>query len=322
MIEIQDPPSAASELRRLRIEPRDPLHALPGGVSNRVYRAHTDSGDVVLKQSVERLMVAEEWLAPRERIFAEGAAMGIFHALAPERTPRLLATDPANYVIVMSAAPSNWTDWKSRLMHGAINPALGERIGGQLAGWHRATSQTVLPPTLTDTARLEELRLTPYFRTTGERRPQIASELDVVCDMLLHRRTCLVHGDFSPKNILTDGIDFWITDFEVSHLGDPRFDVGFLVSHLLLKAQAHPAHRVELRSTAAQFLAEYDRSALSPLTGDADLASITAALVAARIDGKSPVEYLSDGDKERLRDSTLSWLKNPESFWTDFKAEA
>lgn len=319
MIEIDDAEAASLELARLGLPVHEPPRALPGGVSNRVFRAATIDGDVVLKQSVERLMVAEEWIAPRSRIYAEAAAMGIFHGLAPERAPQLLAADPNHFVIVMSAAPADWTDWKFRLRRGEVNPELGKAIGQQLGLWHAATSNVVLPPTLTDTERLSDLRLSPYFGATAARRPELTEELGAVSSMLLSRRECLVHGDFSPKNILTNGEAFWITDFEVAHLGDPRFDVGFLLSHLLLKAEADPASREDLETTAAEFLAGYDIRSDRPLTGDADLASITAALIAARVDGKSPVDYLSERHQDVLRKKTSQWLKDPGSFWSGLK---
>ena len=123
-----------------------------------------------------------------------------------------------------------------------------------------------------------------------------------------------MHGDFSPKNILTDGQAFWVTDFEVAHYGDPTFDLGFLVSHLLLKAVADPEHGDALRESASAFLQGYEATHRA-VTGDRHLAEVTAALMAARVDGRSPVEYLSPTQQDEIRSLTRSWLFEPNRFW-------
>jgi aminoglycoside phosphotransferase (APT) family kinase protein len=113
-----------------------------------------------------------------------------------------------------------------------------------------------------------------------------------VAEGMNSRRTTLVHGDYSPKNILADGDEVVILDFEVTHWGDPRFDVGFCASHLLLKAiRADDASKGELARTVDVFLDAYSKA--GPMVLDDDFVQITGCLMLARIQGASPVEYLS-----------------------------
>jgi hypothetical protein len=129
---------------------------------------------------------------------------------------------------------------------------------------------------------------------------------------MARRRTCLVHGDFSPKNVLVGGPDLWVIDFEVAHYGDPAFDIAFLVSHLMLKAVARPASQVRLLACAASFDAAY-RSAAA----DLEVASReyihgqVGCLMLARVDGKSPVEYLDDAQRGRARMLACSLITSP-----------
>ena len=67
-------------------------------------------------------------------------------------------------------------------------------------------------------------------------------------ERLVTCRSVLVHGDFSPKNLLVSGDRLVIIDCEVAWYGDPAFDLAFLLNHLCLKALYHaPAHGADLR---------------------------------------------------------------------------
>src|SRR5947207_4777249 len=108
------------------------------------------------------------------------------------------------------------------------------------------------------------------------------------------RRVRRVHGDWSPKNFLVSGGAVMAIDFEVIHFGDPSFDSAFLLNHLLLKSYRMPEWRSGLRSLALCFW----ETLVSTLPGDSDwfeAATIQhlGCLLLARIDGKSPAEYIT-----------------------------
>ena len=85
-------------------------------------------------------------------------------------------------------------------------------------------------------------------------------------------------------------------DFEVVHFGDPSFDAAFCLNHLVLKWFCLPTHRPAIEALMAAYwpglLEELPSGAASFFEG-ATLQHL-GCLMLARVDGKSPVEYLHD----------------------------
>lgn len=271
---------------------------LGGGVSNVVLRVADDDSVLIVKQSLPRLRVAEEWLAPQERIVTEAEAMTLAATLVTDGVPRVVLSDSTAFVLAMDSAPAEWTDWKSQLMAGTVHDGVATRVGEIVGCLHRSTLDVgTLSPLLRETEPFEQLRLRPYYEHTARAVPEWARVLAELADELRASRRCLVHGDLSPKNILAPalvGDRAWVIDFEVAHLGDPRFDLAFLLTHLTLKSIHLPASQSQLDRAARAFLVAYVTA-----IGDSfplDLPGTTrqlGALLLARVYGKSPAEYLT-----------------------------
>lgn len=146
------------------------------------------------------------------------------------------------------------------------------------------------------------MRLDPYHRTVAARHPDCAPAVLAVVDAMLTTRRALVHGDYSPKNVLAGSGGCWVIDFEVAHYGDPAFDVAFLTCHLLLKAVRRPVALPAYQACAAAFLAAYG--------GDVDLAHL-GCLLLARVDGTSPAGYLDTGQEAVVRRFGRALLLDP-----------
>lgn len=276
--------------------------ALGGGVSNVVLAVDCGPQRLVVKQSLERLLVADEWRAPRRRILAEARGMIVAAQLTPDRTPEVVDVDPDRLTLTMRRAPSDWRDWKSLLLEGELDAVVARGLGDLLGTWHRRTAGVRLPPELAnDPAAFEALRLDPYHEAVARRLPERAAAVRAVAERIRGTRVCLVHGDFSPKNILVgpDGRT-WVIDFEVAHLGDPQFDVAFLLSHLVLKAVVRPRDRAGYEHLAAEFLDGYRTSAAGLDHDEARLVQQVACLLLARAVGKSPAEYLEPAVRGRV----------------------
>jgi 5-methylthioribose kinase len=215
----------------------------------------------------------------------------------------VLFEDRPNYLFAMTCAPDDAATWKTHLMAGRIDPDIAVRLGTILGTIHAdAPGHPALGGLLADTSLFDELRVDPYYRTAARRHPDLApriQDLIAAMDRPDNGRT-LVLGDFSPKNILVHPGGLILLDFECAHAGDPAFDLGFFLSHLLLKAIRTSLNDLVdydrfLMLTESFWQSYVDRRGLAPGPGAKLIRRAnrhTAACCLARVDGKSPVEYL------------------------------
>ena len=293
---------------------------LGGGVSNTVILVESPGTRSVLKQSRGRLRVEQEWLSDRNRVFRESAAMRWAQGrVRGGRVPRILLEDRENFVIGMEAAPPDAEMWKAQLFRRVFDALYAEAAGTMLgslisSSWNDPEAQRLFG----DQSVFRQLRIDPYYRFTAEAVPEFAPYLNRVMEHSAARAVSLVHGDWSPKNLLVSAGEMWAIDWEVIHFGDPSFDVAFLLNHLLLKSVVMPAHRVALCELAWAFNTALDR-ALPPDGGwitDAALEHLPALLL-ARVDGKSPAEYLDEEMRSRARSLAHSLLRSPAATITE-----
>lgn len=289
------------------------VDVLSGGVSNVVLGVSGGSVAVVVKQALPRLRVADEWLAPTERALAEAAALDVARELTPEAVPPVLDRDSKTHTIVIGRAPADWKDWKTLLLAGTVEPAVAARLGELLAAWHSETAGRPLPSLLEGQAAFEALRISPYHRTVAQRAPELADRVLAVVAASAERRLCLVHGDFSPKNVLAGPAgELWIIDLEVAHRGDPDFDLAFMLTHLMLKSIHRPAAATPYDACAASFLRAYEEHA-DPALGVTPhgVSGQLACLLLARVRGKSPAEYLTEDGRAQTWALGASLLAQP-----------
>ena len=269
----------------------------------------SDGRDLVVKQSLPRLRVAQEWRAKRERALTEARALELTARLTPGHIPALVDVDPVRYAVVIERAPRSWRAWKDKLLEGEVSEAVAARLGTVLAVWHAATAgDHDALAAFADVEAFDQLRVDPYYRTVARRWPELAPAIDDHVDAMLSRSACFVHGDYSPKNVLVgDGV--WVVDFEVAHTGDPSFDVAFMLNHLLLKSIHRPGDRDRYLACARAFTGAYEERAWK-----LDLGYVlghVGCLALARVDGKSSVEYLSERGRECARAAGRRLLTAP-----------
>lgn len=327
--------TAAAYLRETGIVPDDAaihVRELSGGVSNIVMRVDVAGrAPFVIKQCRERLRVAMEWRARLDRIWAERATLELLGSILPsDAVPSLLFEDRPNYLFAMSCAPDDSSTWKARLMAGEVNPEIAGKLGMLLGTIHaQAVEHPILHRELADATLFDELRVDPYYRTTARAHPDFAPDFDSLIAAMeglpIAERT-LVLGDFSPKNILVHANGLILLDFECAHRGDPAFDLGFFLSHLVLKTihlgRDDPRRAADYLSLADRFWSDY----LTTIGPDAPFAEKiaprgivhTAACLLARVDGKSPVEYLDDCEQQITRDLATGLFRFRPETWLEF----
>ena len=283
-----------------------------------VERPQRPGQDFVLKQARAQLRTEHQWFSSVERIWREADVLRICQQLLGEAaggdspgfgTPAILFEDRDEYLFGMSAAPRPNTVWKAQLLAGTTEPKIAAAAGELLATLHAGSWQDpAISAELGDQTLFDELRLDPYYRTLAAQRPDAREGVERVLDSLAASRRSLVHADFSPKNLLVFSGGLMMVDFETGHYGDPAFDLGFFLSHLLLKACLFaPQHEPYLQLIEV-FQASYDRI-LAAKISDAELSKLwarglqnLAGCAWARLDGKSPVEYLTSHSKrEQIR---------------------
>jgi aminoglycoside phosphotransferase (APT) family kinase protein len=304
----QLPAEIAQALRRIGLLSEGlPRAAEPmaGGVSSDIWRiALADGRTVCVKRALAKLRVAGDWRAPVERSRYEALWMRTAAAIVPEAVPQLLGEDAASGLFVMEYLdPASHRWWKGELMRGEIRAEDAAAVARILVRIHAATAKDAsLPQRFATDAIFHAIRLEPYLEATAARHPDLRRALFALSRATAACKRALVHGDVSPKNILLGPKGPVLLDAECAWFGDPAFDVAFCLNHLLLKWVAVPAGRDALLDSFERFVADYAAGVdWEPWSGlEARAAHLLPALLLARVDGKSPVEYIA---REEQKDS-------------------
>jgi 5-methylthioribose kinase len=276
------------------------VEVLTGGVSNVVLAITTKNQKMVLKQALAELMVAQKWEADQRRAIVEANAIALFHKLSPDQVPNLVFLDPERFILILDRVPVGSTVWKSDLLDGVINPDIAEVLGTTLAQWHNfGEKDKEARLQFMEDSLFEQLRIDPFYRFVAAKNDALKLVISKLINELEGDKTTIVHGDFSPKNIMV-GMDdqVYILDFEVTHVGNPVFDLAFLLAHLLCKKfrTDEPLEEKLLGASAERFINAYE--VIRPI--DSSLSLHTALIALARVEGKSPVNYLDSSKQSAL----------------------
>jgi 5-methylthioribose kinase len=296
------------------IQPR--FSPLAGGVSSDIFRADLPSGVICVKRALPKLKVAADWHAPIERNRWEVEWLRVAGSIVPGAVPQILGEDPEAGAFAMAwLDPAAYPVWKSLLADGGATAGTAAAVGATLGRIHAATADRpdVAARFPTD-ALFHAIRLDPYLVTTAGVHPDLAPQLHALVATTAATKRVLVHGDFSPKNIVI-GVDGpVILDAECAWYGDPAFDLAFVLNHLLLKGIWRPQWRADHAAMARDLVAAYrPHVAWEPWAAlDARTAALLPGLMLARIDGKSPVEYITAArDKDAVRAFARAHLTQP-----------
>jgi aminoglycoside phosphotransferase (APT) family kinase protein len=270
--------------------------ALAGGVSSEIWRVDLPGRSLCVKRALPKLNVADDWQAPISRNSYEWRWLCFAASHQPQAVPRPLAHDAKLGVFAMSyLAPEQYPVWKSQLLDGVVIPSVAARVGTVLGRLQNASAnRPALAREFDSLENFRALRLEPYLLATAVRHPDLAVRLQALAARTAEISLTLVHGDVSPKNILIGATGPVLLDAECAWYGDPAFDLAFCLNHLLLKSLVLRDCRTALLQSFTQladaYFAQIDFESRSLLNRRA--AELLPALMLARIDGKSPVEYL------------------------------
>lgn len=301
------------------------MDVLAGGVSSDISKVETRTRTICVKRALAKLKVAADWFAPIERNAYEAAWMREAASIVPEAVPELLGQDAESGVLAMAyLPPERYSLWKDQLRQGRAEPAVAADVGDRLVRIHSAAAKT---PDLNERFATDDIfydiRLEPYLVATAKAHPDCAAALAHLVETTRNTKRTLVHGDVSPKNILIGEAGPVFLDAECAWYGDPAFDLAFCLNHLFLKCvwvpAAEPAFLACYDALAERYLAGVDWE--SPDDLEARTAALLPGLMLGRVDGKSPVEYLTEeSDKNRVRAFAVQGLQAPAKRLAELRA--
>ena len=270
--------------------------ALAGGVSSDIWRVDLPGRSLCVKRALPKLRVGSDWYAPVSRNRYEWEWLRLAAQIVPQSVPQPLAHDPELGLFAMAFLPGDrYPLWKRQLLDGQVDIDTAAQVGRLLATLHNATAGRPEVAAAFDCVdNFIALRLDPYLLATAVRHPDLQPALVALVERTAHASIALVHGDVSPKNILVGPDGPVLLDAECAWYGDPAFDIAFCLNHLLLKAVLMPQHAAALLQAFDAMARNYFEAVrFEPRAQlEARAASLLPGLTLARIDGKSPVEYL------------------------------
>jgi 5-methylthioribose kinase len=291
-------------------------HPLTGGVSSDIWQVELPGRSICVKRARATLKVEAEWRAPVSRNAYEWAWMQFAVRHCPENVPRPLAHDPEAGLFAMAfLAPEEHPVWKQQLMAGEVSVNTARAVGQLVGCLHAASAGCSELAGAFDTAiNFHALRLEPYLIATAAHHPEIAPKLLQLAERTSNMRVALVHGDVSPKNILVGPHGPILLDAECAWFGDPAFDLAFCLSHLLLKWLVRPERRGELIEAYGALATAYLEQVTWEMRSNLEerAAHLIPALLLARVDGRSPAEYLTqEHQRADVRMRALPLLHRP-----------
>ena len=307
---------ALSRLDLLQAGALPPFEALAGGVSSDIWRVDLPSGPICIKCALAKLRVEMDWRVPVGRNAYEVAWMETAREIEPDAAPEILARDTAAGLFAMPYLdPATHLPWKEELRQGRADPAVAAEVGRRIGHIHAATAgrDEIARQFPTDEI-FHAIRLEPYLEATATRHPDLRDILFGLSRRTAGEKRALVHGDVSPKNILIGPKGPVFLDAECAWYGDPVFDIAFCLKHLLLKSlwntEAQPLFNECFGAMARAWLDQVDWE--PPAEAEARAASLLPGLFLGRVDGKSPVEYVTqEADRDRVRRVARALLLHP-----------
>jgi aminoglycoside phosphotransferase (APT) family kinase protein len=282
------------------------LMPLSGGVSSEIYLVNDGSRQFVVKRALPRLKVEQEWFADTSRNGNEAACLSYIARFAPHNVPQLKYVSAEHGYFCMEYLGAAFQNWKEMMLDGRCDLRIAQAAGGLLGRIHAHSAHDPEARERFQTlANFEQLRIEPYLLATARRHPQLKEAFEAEASRLRAERSVLAHGDFSPKNILVSPGRVVLVDCEAAWYGDAAFDIAFLSSHLFLKSAARPAAgswRAMVESGWSGYRASrFARAGSGQDVLEANVSRLLLMLMLARVDGKSPVEYLRERQQEQVR---------------------
>jgi hypothetical protein len=290
------------------------FHYCKGGVSGTVVFVYAGKKPIIIKQALAQLKVKEEWHCDPNRMGIEYKSNEIYHRLVPDCAPAVYFYDDKNYIYGREAVPENCSMWKTDLFSGLLDFHVAEKSIRTLLMVHeKCAGDAEVAAMFADKQIFYELRISPYIEFLVDKYPHLKNFAAPIIKELMESSITLIHGDYSPKNIMTIGRNISVLDYEVACYGHPVFDLAFFAAHFVLKAVKHKQWAGAYISMLKYMLEIYftEIRFMNAANLEEGFIKLLALLLLARIDGKSPAEYIdAETDKELVRKMAFEIIQN------------
>jgi len=289
------------------------VRSLSGGVSCEILLIEEGDKKFVLKRALAKLKVKDDWFADVNRNHIEQKYITYVASFLPDVVPNIIYRDPEQHFFCMEMLENGLTNWKELLLNKQINIEYAKSAGKIMGTIHKKSAGDPRAEKDFDTlVNFSELRIEPYLIKTAQLHPDLKVYFYDEAKRLASVKRCLVHGDFSPKNILVSPERFVLLDCEVAWYGDPIFDVAFFLNHFILKALYLPSKSLAFTELARTALNSYKSNSGTIFNQkfEAKLVHLILLLMMARVDGKSPVEYLNPKQQQNVRNFVYQEIGN------------
>jgi aminoglycoside phosphotransferase (APT) family kinase protein len=294
---------------------------LTGGVSSDIALVDMGARKLCVKFALEQLKVEQEWYANIERNQAEYLWLEFASSVAPSAAPVLFGSSNELHGFAMEFVEGDTVYlWKAELLAGQPDRGEAGTVGDVLGRIHRASTSDEVLSRFQNQQDFYALRVEPYLVFTASKHPDLVDRIHGLVEMLDAHPFVLVHGDVSPKNIIfRDGKPIFL-DAECATVGDPSFDLSFCLNHLVIKGLHVKESRHFLLPAVLQFWQAYKQHVTweEAAALEQRVCRLLPAMMLARVDGKSPVEYLDADERSMLRSMSVPLITDPTPSLADF----
>ena len=263
-----------------------------------------------------KLRVLKEWFADTKRLRYEYLWLKHCKKIIPNSIPNIYQfSAKQDFLILEYLNEKNYVTLKSKLLKKDIDINIINKISKNLSKIHNeSTGQFVKKKFINNSKNFYDLRLDAYFNEVGRVYPDLKKIIKNIIKNYKKYSSTLVHGDFSPKNILIFNKNIKYIDAETCNFGDPVFDVVYFGNHLLLKSIHIPDKKNKFIKSYENFFSTYLKSIkFSQRKNFIDRCiAMVPIMLLARIDGKSPVEYITKKNiKNKIRLLSFNLINDP-----------
>lgn len=295
---------------------RPELTRLPSGEETAVYRVELAWGTVCLKRALRAPGARPEAAAAPARSAYETRWLRLAREVVPDSTPEIFAEHPVAGIFVMEyLEPDRYPPW-SRILEGdRVEPWIAAEIGHLLGRLHAASANSVtVQQRFPSAATFRALCIEPRMRGALAAHAECGAVLQSLFAGIEQSRLALVHGAFTPDNVLVGPRGPVVVDADCATYADPIFDFACMLAELAMWMLWRPRKQAAYAACFETFHRTYLPHVTWQMTADAEAhaARLVPALILGALHGPAAARrVVADADAKRARDAALALVLAP-----------